>query len=180
MLQLEVNKDLFLKSFSIENATEVLSCIQRNTSHLQQWIPWIKPKSDLGQIEAFIYEQIKHAEHQEGIMLGIYQNNELIGMIGLQDWDHQLGIAELGFWIEKRRLRQGIMTVAIKRLVQFGFTEMQLNKIIATFSITNVRAHKLLERIGFKLEGVLRNQMLHHGIKTNKVVMGFLKEEWVH
>jgi ribosomal-protein-serine acetyltransferase len=95
MLQLEVNNEIILKSFNKDDAAELLNCIQRNTAHLQHWIPWIKPQSDLLQIEDFILEQIKNAEHQEGIMLGIFKNEKLIGMVGLQDWDHQLGIAEL-------------------------------------------------------------------------------------
>jgi len=63
--------------------------------------------------------------------------------------------------------------------LQFGFKDMQLQRITATFPISNLKAHKLLEKAGFKVEGVLRNHMLHHGLKSNMVVMGFLTEEWI-
>ncbi len=179
MLLLAIEAGLILKSMNIDDAEPLLDCIRENTEHLQTWIPWINPQSHLVQVQDFIHQQLQALEHQEGLMLGLYQDDVLIGMAGLQDWNHQLGMAELGFWISKRYLNKGIMRKAVKRLLQFGFRDMQLQRITATFPISNSRAHKLLENTGFKVEGVLRNHMLHHGLKSHMVVMGYLTEEWV-
>lgn len=179
MLKLEVGQGLHLRSFNIDDALMLMDCIQENTEHLQTWIPWINPQSHLIQIQEFIHQQIQAIEYQEGMMLGLFDGTELIGMAGLQKWDHTLSMAELGFWLSKNHLRKGLMGQTLERLIRFGFKEMQLQRITATFPISNIRAHKLLEKVGFKVEGVLRNHMLQHGLKTNMVVMGFLTEEWV-
>lgn len=179
MLLLEIEAGLILKSMHTTDAESVLHCIRQNTEHLQTWIPWIHPQSHLLQIEDFIHQQLQALEHQEGLMLGLFKDDVLIGMAGLQDWDHAIGRAELGFWISKAHLGKGIMTKAVRRLLQFGFKDMQLQRITATFPISNLKAHKLLEKAGFKVEGVLRNHMLHHGLKSNMVVMGYLTEEWI-
>lgn len=179
MLLLEIEAGLILKSMHTTEAESVLDCIRENTEHLQAWIPWINPQSHLQQVEDFIHQQLQALEHQEGLMLGLYQDDILIGMAGLQDWNHQLAMAELGFWISKKHLSKGIMTKAVKRLLQFGFKDMQLQRITATFPISNLKAHKLLENAGFKLEGVLRNHILHRGLKSHMVVMGYLTEEWI-
>ena len=180
MLKLEVSEGLYLRSFNIDDTEMLMACMQVNIDHLQKWIPWVNPQSHIGQVQEFIHQQMQALEHQEGMMLGIFLGEELIGMAGLQDWDHAVSMAELGFWLSKEHLRKGLMSKVLERLVQFGFLDMQLQRITATFPIANVGAHKLLERSGFKLEGVLRHHMLHHGLKTNMVVMGYLAGEWVH
>ena len=179
MLKLEVSEGLYLRSFNIDDTEVLMDCIHCNTAHLQTWIPWINPQNHLGQVQEFIHQQMQSLEHQEGMMLGIFKEEELVGMAGLQKWDHNLSMAEIGFWISQKHLRKGLMTQALERIIHFGFLDMQLQRVTATFPIANVKAHKLLERLGFKVEGVLRNHMLHHGLKTNMVVMGYLTEEWV-
>lgn len=180
MIHLIVNSQLYLKSLTIEDSELVLNCIQQNVTHLQKWIPWINPFSNLNQIQTLINQQIIDIETQKGLMLGLFYEDDFIGMIGLQNWDHQLAIAEIGFWIATAHARKGLMAQALSTIIQFGFDNMQIQKIMAYFTISNTNAFKLLEKKDFKLEGVLRNQMLHQGLLTHKAVMGILKEEWIN
>lgn len=179
MLKLEISEGLYLRSFNIDDTEMLMACMQANVDHLQKWIPWVNPQSHVGQVQEFIHQQTQALEHQEGMMLGVIFEEELAGMAGLQHWDHAVSMAELGFWLSQEHLGKGLMSKTLGRLLQFGFSEMQLQRITATFPITNLSAHKLLERSGFKLEGVLRHHMLHHGLKTDMVVMGYLTEEWI-
>src|SRR5690606_4479459 len=178
MLILEVDNGLCLRSMKPDDAAAMTDCINANFDHLQKWIPWINPLSHDGMILDFIHEQIMAQEVQEGLMLGLFLEEEPIGMAGLQHWDHSLAMAELGFWLSKHHLQKGLMAKAISKLMHFGFADMQLQRIMATFPITNIRAQRLLERLGFKVEGVLRHEMLHQGVRTHKVVMGMLSGEW--
>lgn len=181
MLKLSVSEDLVLQNFREEDVEELFSVIQSNAAHLQAWIPWIDARFNSWEhMRTFVQEQHNAMKEQEGLMLGIYKREQLIGMAGLQHWDHDVSMAELGFWLSKDFLKQGIMKQTLGRLLRFGFGEMALLRVTAAFPINNIQAHKCLERLDFKVEGVLRKHIVHHGLRTDMVLMGLLREEWVH
>jgi ribosomal-protein-alanine N-acetyltransferase len=84
------------------------------------------------------------------------ENGEIIGTCGyygFHNWHKRAGIGyELGrsFW------RQGIMTEALGAIIEFGFKRVGLNRIEAVVMLENEGSVKLLEGLGFRQEGVLR------------------------
>ena len=75
------------------------------------------------------------------------------GYYGLHGW-HRRG--SIGFELARSYWRQGIMTEALDAILEFGFREVGLNRIQAVAMPGNEGSEKLLEKLGFRREGVLR------------------------
>lgn len=94
-------------------------------------------------------------ENKTGYTFGIRnKKEELIGAIGLHDRDDDK--AELGYWIGIPYWNKGYFTEAARAIVDFGFKELELNKIYATHFLHNPASGKIMEKIGMEQEAVLK------------------------
>jgi len=84
-----------------------------------------------------------------------------IGFHGLELGKTHKG--ELGYWLAKPYWRKGIMTEAVRRLAEYGFVDLGLIRITAEVFHFNVGSSRVLEKAGFKLEGILRNEYRKDG-----------------
>ena len=84
---------------------------------------------------------------EDGVVIGS------CGYYSLHGWH---GRASIGYELARSFWRQGIMTEALRAITQFGFDEIGLNRIQATVMQGNQASIKLLEKLGFGREGVLR------------------------
>jgi [ribosomal protein S5]-alanine N-acetyltransferase len=98
------------------------------------------------------------------------------GYYGFHTWHMRAGIGyELAcsFW------RKGIMTEALNAIINLGFREVGLNRIEAVVMPENVPSIKLLEKLGFCDEGILR-EYENWGTKgfTNLCMLSLLRRTW--
>jgi len=109
--------------------------------------------------------------------IGLKPNNNLIGGIGLFGIKDEKG--EIGCWLGQDYWRQGIMTEACVRIIDFGFRELELRKIVWKSYTDNKPSNALAKKLGFKLEGVLRKEI--KCLATGKIhdgnLYGLLKSE---
>ena len=86
----------------------------------------------------------------------------MIGTIGLHlNKEHQK--AELGYWLGKNFWRKGYLTEALKAVLEFGFKELNLNKIYATHFLFNPNSGEVMLKAGMKFEGLQKQEYLQHG-----------------
>jgi len=75
------------------------------------------------------------------------------GYYGFHSWNNR---ASIGYELERTSWRQGIMTEALGSIIDFGFRCLELNRIDALVMPGNTASINLLEKIGFRNEGLLR------------------------
>ncbi|MBK6629218.1 MAG: GNAT family N-acetyltransferase [Flavobacteriales bacterium] len=118
---------------------------------------------------AFIEQALKSPPLRRCIDIG----GECIGAIGLHPksdlWRRNL---ELGYWLAKEHRGKGIMTDAIRQMVQLGFaTFPEITRIYATPFGSNTASQKALEKAGFALEATLIGTL----VKNDRV-----EDEWIY
>ena len=106
-------------------------------------------------------------------------DGRLIGTCGYFRWDKQHHRAEIGYDLRPDAWEQGLMPEALQALVRFGFKEMNLNRIEATVHIENLRSQRVLAKVGFQREGLLREYYCRDDIYHNQVQYSLLKREWL-
>ena len=84
------------------------------------------------------------------------EDNIIVGTCGFHNWVQKSFQAEIGYELSQAYWRQGIMTEALTATIKFGFEKMNLNRIAATVMLENPASMKLLEKLGFVEEGILR------------------------
>jgi RimJ/RimL family protein N-acetyltransferase len=70
-------------------------------------------------------------------------------------------------------------TAAIRQLVEFGFRDLNLNRIALHVFATNTRAIHVYEKIGFSREGLLRQAAYVDGGFLDVVLMALLRADYV-
>ncbi len=102
-----------------------------------------------------------------------------VGTIGLLSIDRKNSKAE--FYIamgEPSYKGKGIAAEASRQILDYGFSELGLNRIYLYTESENIAAQKLFEKIGFVKEGLIRSDLNSHGRFLDRFVYGVLKEEW--
>ncbi len=102
----------------------------------------------------------------------------LVGSVGLKDIDQEHGHAEMGFWIGVDSWRQGYATEATQAVLHYGFETLKLNRIHAHHMLRNPASGRVLEKIGMKREGVLRERVRKWGVFEDVAVLSVLRKEW--
>lgn len=113
-----------------------------------------------GAAESWIGTHQKTWELGSGLTLAITlkDSGQLIGAIGLTiNKDHHR--AEMGYWVAVPYWGRGFCTEAARALLDYGFTGPKLNKIYATHLARNPASGKVMQKIGMKYEGCLRQHV---------------------
>lgn len=83
----------------------------------------------------------------------IIVDGKAVGGIGIHPQaDIQKNNAELGYWLSEKFWGKGIMTQAIKQMIEIGFRDFEINRIFARPFGTNGASQRILEKAGFKFE----------------------------
>jgi RimJ/RimL family protein N-acetyltransferase len=100
----------------------------------------------------------------------IEYNGEFVGVIGLvvQSDIYRL-TAEIGYWLGEPYWGKGIATHAVNLITEYGFDELRLVRIHTGVFDFNIASQKVLEKAGFKLEGVFEKSV----VKNEKILNEF-------
>ena len=103
-------------------------------------------------------------------------SGELCGGIGIHtNAKHPRG--EMGYWLGRAYWGKGYATEAAGALVRYGFECLHLQRIAAMHFPRNTASKKVLEKIGMKREGVLRQYAKKDGRLEDLIVYSVLREE---
>ena len=102
----------------------------------------------------------------------------LLGAISLMNISERHRRAELGYWLGVPFWNQGYMTEAAAALIDYGFDQLSLHKIIAIHFARNPASGRVMQKIGMRQEGVQRQHVCKNGVFEDEVLYGVLAEEW--
>lgn len=129
--------------------------------------------------EEKFYENINASKDTYSFAIETKDNSKHIGGcgIGFVDWKNRF--ADVGIYIGDEQYRgKGYGTDAMKILLQFVFSEMNLNKVRLSVFDFNQRGIKSYVKCGFKQEGIKRQEMFREGRYHDVIMMGILRPEW--
>jgi [ribosomal protein S5]-alanine N-acetyltransferase len=89
---------------------------------------------------------------------------------------HERG--EIGFAVARAHWGRGVATEAVSALIAFCFEQLELHRLEADVDPRNERSLRLLERLGFRREGLLRERYFVDGERQDTVILGLLRTEW--
>ena len=113
-------------------------------------------------------------------VLAIDSNGEAIGAIGLHpQTDIMCKNAELGYWLAEPYWGKGIMTKAVKQMVEYGFKNLDITRIYARPYGTNIGSQKVLEKAGFVLEGRFEKTIFKYGEFLDELIYAVRKSRLV-
>ena len=101
-------------------------------------------------------------------------------MCGFNYWVRHDRRASIGYDLARPYWGQGIMSEAVRAMVDFGFKRMDLNRIEADADERNPASARVLAKIGFRREGVQQEQFYENGEFHNLLLFSLLRREYVN
>ncbi len=136
------------------------------------------------------YENIQDAEkaiienqnlfkERQGINWAIIEKStdELIGYFGFWRLVKRHCRAEIGFALKPQFWGKGIMKETMNRLINFGFSELNLHSIEANVNPENEKSERLLVKFGFKKEAYFRENFFYNGIFKDSIIYSILETD---
>ena len=116
--------------------------------------------------------------HTDSAWFAIDVDAETIGMCGLHEIDHYHQRADVGIRIGKPYWGRGHGQDAVRTLVEYGFSQLNLAKISLQVLTDDERAVGAYRKAGFVEEGRLRDHTWFDGARRDELVMGVRREDW--
>lgn len=105
-------------------------------------------------------------------------NEAVIGTAMLFNFEMASQLAEIGYLLSREHWGEGYAAEAMTTFIDFSFATLNLRRLEATVDVRNVASNKLLQRLGFTLEGMLRERWLAAGELQDINLHALLKREW--
>jgi ribosomal-protein-serine acetyltransferase len=178
IVRLRIDDETELRQTAIGDAAAILAMVEPCREHLAQHIPlydaWHTPEDVEGMLGAW------DAQHEAvgSLYAGIWQGDECLGLVSLEIFDKNDGLAAIGFTVAHKCEGRSLAFRASDRLLKYAFEEAGARRIFARTTTGNARAQKLLARLGFMKEGVLREALKLRGEYVDLDTYALLKHEW--
>lgn len=115
-------------------------------------------------------------QHRPTQIFAITLDIELVGSIGIfPQHDIFKKNAEMGYWLAEPFWGKGIMPVAVRLMVEYGFKTWDLNRIFARPFGRNIGSQRVLEKAGFTLEARFEKTIFKNGVFEDELVYALRK-----
>ncbi|MEM7480655.1 MAG: GNAT family N-acetyltransferase [Acidobacteriota bacterium] len=94
----------------------------------------------------------------------------------VSNWEH--GLAEVGYALSTQAQGQGVMTEALRLLIDDLFTDTHLERIEARCAEGNLASQRVLEKLGFEREGLLRSYFRLPEGRVDNYLFSLLRSDW--
>jgi ribosomal-protein-serine acetyltransferase len=178
MFQRTIRDGVHLRLLEERHAPEIFAVVDRDRAYLREWLPWVDPTTGVGDTLQFIKTTLEQFAHDEGLTVGIWCGDEFAGTIGTHKIDWLNRKVEIGYWIASKFQGRGIVTDACRAVIDHVFKEWKLNRVEIHCAPGNAKSCAIPKRLGFRLEGVLREAQLLNGSYVDSDVYAILAREW--
>jgi len=170
---------LIIRRFELGDAPDLFAL--RSDPTVSQYDSW-EPYASRDEARRFIESQ-KHVEPgtegqwcQWAVVL--QSDSKVIGSVEMVIRSRRWGQAEIGWALNRVYRGMGYATEAARRMITFGFDDLGLHRISAECDPGNTASVRLMERLGMRREGHLREIIVVKGVWCDRYVYAVLAHEW--
>ncbi|MTH53169.1 GNAT family N-acetyltransferase [Bacillus mangrovi] len=164
---------LFLRKVADEDAAALLDIFSRKNVLEYYGMEPLKERAEAVLLASKFREGW---ESGSSIRWGLEYDSRLIGTIGYHNWSKIHKRAEIGYELHPDFWRMGFASEALHAAADFGFRTLGLHRIGATVRPENIASLKLLEKMGFRQEGLLHGYQYTGGSFFDLIMLSLIKE----
>lgn len=159
MMRIDMNNDLYLRSFRLEDAEEFYNLTVESKTFLKEWLGWLDNINSVEDTVKNIQARFTEVTDNKGYpkSFAIIHKGQIAGTIGYNTIDNRNRVGIIGYWIGEKYKGQGIMSQSFEAMIDYGFNTLNLNRIEVRVAVENVKSRALTERFSFHHEGIIRD-----------------------
>lgn len=175
-----VDDDIRLRVWEKQDAAPLAALVRAQATYLGRWLPFASEAYSIDDALTYIERVRREWAAYQGLELAltIAPNWTTAGSVGIHGIDYANGRGEIGYWLSEEHQGRGVMTRAVRAIVDYAFSGLDLNRIEIRAQPENRKSRAIPERLGFREEALLREDLRHPDGYVDHVVYGLLKKEW--
>jgi RimJ/RimL family protein N-acetyltransferase len=172
-----VTERLIIRRYTHDDISDVLGLASHPSFG---WLISQKTRVTEEDVREYIDRQISYQPFEKDVVFELaverQDDGRVIGLLGMIRRDHLQGEIGWGLGVEYRG--QGYATEAARGLVDYGFSSLGLHRIYANTDNDNIASWRVMERLGMRREGLLREAVYKEGKWVDRCIYGMLRDEW--
>ncbi|KWX72229.1 acetyltransferase [Paenibacillus riograndensis] len=150
---------LLIRAAQWGDGAAVNEAVHESLAELRPWMPWAQIAPTAEESEAIIRRSHLQFLERKDLRLLLFnkETGQLVGSSGLHRIDWQTRKFEIGYWVRTSCSRQGYISEAVTAIADYAIRELGANRIEIRCDSRNTQSARVAERLGFTLEGIVRN-----------------------
>jgi ribosomal-protein-serine acetyltransferase len=175
---LRAGSDLVLVPRHPGDANELFALVEAHRDDLRSWLTWIDATRTLGEVRR--YGQFAQSQFEAKVSFDylIVVDGVVMGGAGLHAFDWTARRAAMGYWLAPPARGRGTMTRAAAALTTHAFTHLHLHRLEIHCVVENRKSRAVAERLGYALEGTMREAYALRGEFRDLALYAMLAREW--
>ena len=169
---------LLLRDF-IQSDWEAVLDYQQDPLYLR-YNEWTSRTPD--EVQAFVQMFLDHQKQEPRIKfqfaVTLKPTGQLIGNCGVRRDSAEAQEADIGYELDPRFWGSGYATEAARAILHFGFRQMNVHRVTAWCVADNTASAHVLEKLGMRQEGRLREHQYFKGRSWDTLLYAILYDEW--
>ncbi|RTY89129.1 GNAT family N-acetyltransferase [Flavobacterium sp. GT3R68] len=155
-MEIKIDENLRIELINESHSQAIFNMVDQNRTHLREWLPFVDRMESVLFAENFVKGSMQRNKDGVEYAFVIIDHETVVGRIGVYKIDNQNKIGEIGYWLVENLQGKGIVTKTCKALIDFCFSELELNRMEIKCGTENHKSKTIPEKLNFTHEGVIR------------------------
>lgn len=160
------------------HAQEFLVHLDRGREFISRHIPFGVNATDAGSARELLQSYADKRAADTGSLHGLWLGGKLVGGVLFRVFDAVNGTCEVGCWLEPAATGQGLITRAMRVLIDWAVDGRGIHRVECVASSANELSINVARRLGMSRDGVLRQSYPYRGVRQDTEVWSVLAPEW--
>ncbi|WP_155058258.1 GNAT family N-acetyltransferase [Streptomyces blattellae] len=160
------------------HAQEFLAHLDRGREFVNQYIPFGATAVDAGSARELLQSYADKRAADTGSLHGLWLDGKLVGGVLFLLFDAERGTCEVGCWLEPAAAGRGLVTRAMRVLIDWAVDERGIHRVEWQASSANEPSINVARRLGMSRDGVLRQSYPYRDVRHDLEVWSVLAPEW--
>ncbi|HEU4788634.1 MAG TPA: GNAT family protein [Flavobacterium sp.] len=179
-MTITIDNRLKLELITESHAQPIFEMVDANRAHLRPWLPFVDRMQTVEFADNFVKGTMQRNKEGNEYAFVIFENEKVIGRIGVYKIDSQNRIGEIGYWIVEGFQGKGIVARSCQAIIDFCFLDLELNRIEIKCGTENFKSKTIPEKLNFAKEGVIRQGELLYDTFIDLNLYSLLKSDLVN
>lgn len=153
---------LLLRPYRPADAAQVFAAVDESRAHLRPWMAWVDDHTSVDHSRDWCVRCAANWLLRAELTVGVFAaaSGRYLGCVSLHDPDWDRRAFRIGYWLRASAVGQGYATEAVRELVDLAVGPLAARRVELRCDARNGPSRRVAERVGFVLEGQLRNAIL--------------------
>ncbi|MBC9723480.1 GNAT family N-acetyltransferase [Streptomyces sp. TRM68367] len=160
------------------HAEEFFAHLERGREFIGRFIDFGSKETDVDSARAMLQRYADLRAADSASLHGLWLQGKLVGGVLFLNFEAEQGRCEVGCWLEPAATGRGLVTRAMRVLLDWAIEERGIHRVEWVAASGNQSSLNVARRLGMTRDGVRREAHLHHGVRHDLEVWSVLAPEW--